>query len=313
MLMEKLTPVDESVPPGSAYLVGLCHDLGDLVLRQHFSAEFEAADALVGRSSCHYRQGLAAVFGLPYSELVNQLLCRLRLPPVITVPIEEFFERGDRRGANGSGSVLARALRATNVHAHGLQLAPGEDEVITPLSRAECIGTFGNVELSADDDDQIRADSLATAAVLAGLTASQTQQMCGPLVSRQPLRVAYCRHPDYSTLDPLASFLRLTAKEVRSIATINQIGKQTLDGMNALIVVGARNDTPDILRQNLAHVERVTAGIPLRILYLAGQRDESPRAGGITIEKLPITIRQLGNFLSPADAPSIDQNIEIAA
>ena len=76
MVMEKLAPQDASIPPGSAYLVGLCPDLADIVLRQHFAPAYNAIDSLLNRSGCMPRLAQAIVFGLPYSELMTQLLTR---------------------------------------------------------------------------------------------------------------------------------------------------------------------------------------------------------------------------------------------
>ena len=81
------------------------------------------------------------------------------------MPIEEFFDRGDRIAARGAGSLLSRTLRAVNVYAHGLLLASGTDEPITPLTVAECTNTFGPSPLAAPDDDALRSDALATASL----------------------------------------------------------------------------------------------------------------------------------------------------
>ena len=56
MLMEKLGPQDDpSVPPGSAYLVGLCHDLADIVLRHHFRAQYDSIADLTIKTGCSLR------------------------------------------------------------------------------------------------------------------------------------------------------------------------------------------------------------------------------------------------------------------
>ena len=292
MLMEKLAPQDDSIPPGSAYLVGLCHDLADIILRQHFPTEFETVATLVKRSACRPRLAMAMTFGLPYAELVSQLLAHLRLPPIITVPIEEFFDRGDRKGANGAGSLLCRTLRAVNVYAHGLLLACGTDEPIT----------FGKAALALPDDEALRSDALATAAVLAHLNEAQTQQMCKPLVPRHPLRVCYSRHGEYSDLDPLSSFLRLTAREMEVLPAVRGLDPNSLEGAGALIVAGPRTNATDVFSQDMVILRRLVAQRPIQVLYLTGSNAQCPAEPHITVQRLPINIESLGAFLARVSA-----------
>src|SRR5205807_9476842 len=112
------------IPAGAAHLTGLCHELGEIVLRQHFTDEQTAVADLVARTGNPLWQAQAAVFGMPYHELVIVLLSKLGLPPAITVPVEEFFARAVRKDAGGAGNPVARALRIANVYAHGLMLGP---------------------------------------------------------------------------------------------------------------------------------------------------------------------------------------------
>jgi hypothetical protein len=302
MLMEKLAPADESVPPGSAYLVGLCHDLAGIILRQHFPAEYEAVRLLVDRGACRSRLALAVTFGLPYAELVSQLLCHLRLPPVITVPIEEFFDRGDRKGAVGAGSLLSRTLRAMNVYAHGLLLASGTDEPITPITQAECANTFGDASPALPDDDALRGEALATAAVLAHRTEAQTQQMCEPLIPKHPLRICYCRHAEYSRLDPLSSFLRQAAREVELSSELSAIDPLALEGTQALIVTGPRTHAAGVFDQDMTSIRRLIGGKPIQALYLTGSSAAIPVDRQIAVQRLPATIESLDAFLAQAAA-----------
>ena len=91
--------------------------------------------------------------------------------------------------------------------------SPDAQQPITPFTRAESLGTFGNCTQTCDDD-LIRGEALATASMLAGLTASQTQQMCQPLIPQAPIKVCYRRHEDYVKFDPLMAILRLTRDDV---------------------------------------------------------------------------------------------------
>jgi HD-like signal output (HDOD) protein/DNA-binding NarL/FixJ family response regulator len=300
ILMEKLAPQDASIPPGSAYLVGLCHDLAGIVLRQQFPIEFDTVAALIQRSSCRSRLALAVTFGLPWAELVSQLLIHLRLPPIITVPIEEFFDRGDRKGASGAGSLLNRTLRAVNVYAHGLLLASGTDEPITPLTVAECNNTFGTTPPALPDDAAVRSDALSTAAVLAHLDDAQTQQMCKPLIPQNRLRLCYSRHGEYAELDPLRAFLNQTASEVTLLPSVRTMDPNTLQRAQALIVAGPRTNATDVFSQDMVILRRLVAQRPMQVLYLTGSSARCPAEAKIEVERLPINIETLGAFLGRA-------------
>jgi hypothetical protein len=285
--------------PGSAYLVGLCHDLADIVLRQQFASEYKDVAALVQHTGYSARHAEAVVFGIPYGQLVSHLLARLHLPPVITLPIEECFERARVMNGSGTGSLLGRSLRALNLYAHGLLLAADADEVVAPLTSDECEKTFcANTLLAPAEDQQIRCEAMATASVLAGLNAAQTQEVCQQLVPQAPVRVCYSCHGEYSKLDPVCALLRLAAKEVVA-SPLKALKPESLDGMDALIYAGSRTAGGEEYQKDLARLSALSAGRPMRVLYLSGFRpaDEKPSMDNILVHPLPIRIADLGAFL----------------
>src|SRR4051794_40786435 len=212
-LMERLTPPGEAAPPGTPYVVGLCHDLADIMLRQYFTDEYARVMQLVAHTGRPQRQAEAVVFGLPYDELAALLLSRLGLPPVITAPIQELFERAAYKRAPGAGSVLGRSLRMANVYAHGLMLAANADEPVVPLTRVEVRGTYGEGAPPPIDDEVLRAEVLMTAGLLMG-SMEASEESSQPLAVRRRLRVGYARHAEYSELDPVLALLRLTTERV---------------------------------------------------------------------------------------------------
>ena len=66
----------------------------------------------------------------------------------------------------------------------------------------------------------------------------QTEQLCEPMVPRYPLRICYCRHAEYSTLDPLEAFLRLAAREVTVTPFAEEIDREALENCDAIVVTG---------------------------------------------------------------------------
>lgn len=324
-LMEKLTPSGEAAPPGTPYVVGLCHDLADIILRQYFAAEYAHVLQLVQHTGRPQRQAEGVVFGLPYDELAALLLARLGLPPVITAPIQELFERAAYKRAPGAGSVLGRALRMANVYAHGLMLAASPDEPVVPLTRAEVRGTYGEGVPPPIDDEALRAEAIMTAGLLWG-TGEASDEWMQPLAPRRAIRVGYARHAEYSELDPVLALLRLTTERVTVLPTIAappapQPGKAgaEAESLHALVVSARRAaDRVDVRQelQALCPPGRSQAAVP--VLYMGGTRsgDIGPIPGGVTVHRLPSTIADIDEFLArvagePSAAGPVVAGVEI--
>jgi len=297
ILMEKMVPEGDEAPAGAPYIVGLCHDLTDIILRQHFAPEYTSVMTLAQQTGVPQRQVEGVIYGLPYNELVTLLLSRVGLPPLITAPIQEFFERAVYKQAVGTGSVMGRALRIANVYAHGLMLAPSAGEPVVPLGRMECKTTFGEA-LPIIDDLEVRSQAMATVAELLGASSSSARKMIEPFVPTGSHRLCYVRNEDCTDLDPLLSLLRLTCKQVDFRSTLPSQTRE-LGEVDGLVIAARRGGDPKDIQLELDRLEKVLepAGVPA--LYLCGIGPEKlenvPR--GITVERLPTTIQRVGAFL----------------
>src|SRR5665213_502419 len=301
-LMNVLTPVSAAAPQGVAYIVGLCHDLSDIILRQYFSKEYEQVVELTRATGQPQRQVESIVFGLPYSDLVSMLLLRLGLPGVITAPIQEFFERQAHKQPSGAGSALGRCLRIANLYAHGLMLASTLDEPVLSISKVECHNTLGS-ELPVVDDAAIRAQALGAAAVMAGLSGSEINEACQQPIPKRPIRIAYARHEEYANLDPLHALLRLSAAQVDLRRDVPSTAEE-LDQCDCLIVAGGRSDIQGDAQDLLPRIVRLVETRPLPILFLSAadvpRMAEAP--GCISIGCLPTAIEPIDRFLEVAVA-----------
>ena len=297
ILMEKMVPEGDEAPAGAPYIVGLCHDLTDIILRQHFAGEYANVMTLAQQTGVPQRQVEGVIYGLPYNELVTLLLSRVGLPPLITAPIQEFFERAVYKQAVGTGSVMGRALRIANVYAHGLMLAPSAGEPVVPLGRMECKTTFGEA-LPLIDDLEVRSQAMATVAELLGASSSSARKMIEPFVPTGSHRLCYVRNEDCTDLDPLLSLLRLTCKQVDFRSTLPSQTRE-LGEVDGLVIAARRGGDPKDTQQELGRLEKVLepAGVPA--LYLCGIGPEKlenvPR--GIAVERLPTTIQRVSTFL----------------
>jgi len=297
ILMEKMVPEGDEAPAGAPYIVGLCHDLIDIILRQHFAPEYANVMTLAHQTGVPQRQVEGVIYGLPYNELVTLLLSRVGLPPLITAPIQEFFERAVHKQAVGTGSVMGRALRIANVYAHGLMLAPSAGEPVVPLGRMECKTTFGEA-LPIIDDLEVRSQAMATVAELLGASSSSARKMIEPFVPTGSHRLCYVRNEDCTDLDPLLSLLRLACKQVDFWSTLPSKPEE-LAQVDALVIAARRGVDPGEIQQELDRLERLLEPLGVPALYLGGMGPDKlqrvPR--GITVERLPTTIQRLGAFL----------------
>jgi HD-like signal output (HDOD) protein/CheY-like chemotaxis protein len=304
-LMEKLTPPGEAAPAGTPYVVGLCHDLADIMLRQYFAEEYARVLQLVGHTGRPQRQAEAVVFGLPYDELAALLLSRLGLPPVITAPIQELFERAAYKRAPGAGSVLGRSLRMANVYAHGLMMAASTDEPVVPLTRVEVRGTYGEGVPPPIDDEALRAEAMMTAGLL-WEAADMSEEWSQPLAARRPLRVGYARHAEYSELDPVLALLRLTCERVTVLPGLAAPTPAALqhgpdaEPPHALVVSARRAADPVDVRKELRALCPPGGKRAVPVLYMGSARagDFGPIPPGVTIHRLPSTIADISEFLA---------------
>lgn len=294
LLMEKLTPECPEAPPGTAFVVGLCHDLADVALRQYFAPQFEYVMTLASKTGRPQRQIETVVFGMPYDELALLLLSKLGLPAVITAPIQEFFERAVYKRPSGSGSVLGRTLRIANVYAHGLRLEAGPDEPVVPLSILECKATFGD-SLPQIDDAGLRAQVLAMSTAFCPSESAKPPELSG----KSNLAIGYVRHGEYASLDPLHSLLTLSGQNITLISGFPAERKE-LNKFEALVIAAPRSIPPVDASRQIKEFGDVLGGQSINTAYLSGLDAKAVLEcpPNVLPLRLPINSHQLASFLA---------------
>jgi len=288
-VMDKFVAGSRNIEPGVAHLAGLCYDLCDIVLRQHFPEEYQAITDLVTRTGKPAWQVRSAVFGMPYFELVTLVLGKLNLPSVIITPIAEVFARSTNKDEARSGP-LARMLRIANVYAHGLMLAAGLDAPIVPISTSEYRSTFGDAPPPNLDPAMLRSEVLTTVNLLADLGGKEAAELCRPAISPAPHKILYWRHPSYCGLDPLATLLSF-AGEVKIVTE----SPADVAGVDALVVAAPRHESP--AQQQLACLIKLSPKTT-PTLFLSGLPPQKNLANtSITCRQLPISLTDASMFL----------------
>ena len=142
LFIRERDPLEE----GTNHLVGLCHDLGEILLRQHFTAEYDQIleFAVTQRLPIHAVESTA--LGIRHPELLSRLkLSHIGLPLPIVQAIREFFERqvkGQAAGMTRSPAVWAPPIKSLMVYSWRHQLT----RLLHPLvaSNGGCLPVRGN-------------------------------------------------------------------------------------------------------------------------------------------------------------------------
>lgn len=213
---------------GTAHIVGLCHDLGEILFRTEFAKEYRQVLELCERTGQSLASIERQVLGMPHGELVRTIIRKMGLPDVIRQAIETFH--GD--DAERSTDPLVRILRIAEAYANGVGLVSGSGSYVRPLTRNECRAATGLERPTAPDSEQFRAEIYALTSMLARLPASEERQLMVPLHPRGSARVWLAREAGFSAFDPVAAMLEAlgdvtvadrlpsTAEEVRDHTAI---------------------------------------------------------------------------------------------
>ena len=308
MLCERLANKD-SADAGLAYLVGLCHDLGEILFHTHFGKEcgrIVEAYAATGRPLDELER---LMLGMTRGELVQTIIGALKLPDAIKEPIRAFHEGIVGPGASGA---LTRLLRAANYYANGLLLASNGRATVSPMGRAECRQAFGKEEPHRPDMTYFRSEVFYTAGVLARLSQAEAEELMKPPYERRPAaKLWVVREKSYSPFDPLVAALESLA-EVRVSDSLSDTAAAR--ECNGLVVIAPSDLAPEFGGPDIQlAVGKVRQ--PLKTLWLVG------RVNGLTLSssaalkpvRWPVRLDELDRFVGSCLAGAAGQKVAAAA
>lgn len=298
-IMEKLVGEDGPILKGMAQLIGLCHDLGEIVLRQVFSSEYSACVEMAAKAGKSHYAVQATVFGIPHAELTTLVLTKLGLPPAICAPIREHHDLIARPSATLK-EPAARILRIADHLSHGMMLASSPESLVSVFSDAERKACLGSGEISFNEED-LRSEAILTSSLMARLSGEETTRLSQPIFPQGPARIYYVRHPVLCSIDPIASALKFLGQvEVKDHLpkTAAELGEAS-----ALIIA-----TPTLTAKGLTlpDVEsaRKACGKPmLPVLFLTNSAEESRlQLPNLTLSNQPLPLSRLANFIQSLSA-----------
>lgn len=276
-----------------AYLVGLCHDLGEILFRTRFAAEYEKVLEVSLKTGQPREQVEAKLLGMTHNELMTTIVQCMRLPESIIAPVEEFH----RAGAGSMRDPIARVLRLADLYANAMLLASTPASMVSPLTQSECRSAIKEANPGVPQAAHFRNEIIALTCMLARLSAAEAREIAQPILAKAPARVWLARDPGLTRLDPLS----LALAELADVQTYDHLPASCQRDQYDVLVVVARSAnaggfTPLEIRPCVQD--------PSQLLWLtapgddAGKTEPKPR-------RWNISLADLGSFLAARPASKL--------
>lgn len=146
--------------PDTAFIAGLLHDLGTLVLATRYPNEFELAEAHRVQHDCYQQEAEQALFGFDHAGVGGALAAHWQFPQQIQYAVASHHKPQELDAPS-----LAMTIHLANTFAHGLDLSGRDDDLAPPvaeqvwraaaLSKTACLEVFGESERTFHDLCQI--------------------------------------------------------------------------------------------------------------------------------------------------------------
>ena len=293
-VMTRIVPKNDAVAAGLPHLIGLAHNLLEIILRQRFAKEFAAALDFAAQKDCPATWLFHQLFGISHAELLGEMMERLKLPQAIFSPIQQFAIGEQSPAGAAVGSTLARALSIAHAFAGALQLAPSLHCAVSPVAQVDCSTTL--IPGDAIKGAEVRSEVITATAALTKLPEDQEKKLLEPLVPQRTARIWYVRHSAFVPLDPLEAALNLMCR----LETHEQMPRtEEITDLAALIVAAPAADTPGA---SLAEANRVRrqSGRTLPILCLIPGDGKPPDQ---ETAHFPLTLARLAKFVAQLKTP----------
>lgn len=290
-LCNHLASKDDS---GLAYLVGLCHDLGDILFHSQFVEEYQQVLEIQQSTGKPRNEVEKMVLGMSQSEVLQIIVQCLELPNAISSPMLEYHLKGP--GSSG-GSPLTRLLRVADLYANGMLLASSNQSPIRPITCAEANSVTGQDNPPQIDRVTMRSEILALTATLSRFSEKQQAEVMVPLFPKQPVRLWLARDPSLSSLDPLEAALEFQT----DVTTRNRLpGTGEAAEYEAIVVMARTNLVSGFTHAEIKRAAARPNREPISAFRIAGRVDEE--SNGLVPSTWPISLAQLAEFVAGVSA-----------
>jgi HD-like signal output (HDOD) protein len=292
-LCERFTAVTDPDNAGIAYLVGLCHDLGDILFQTQFAAEYRQVLDAEKRTQRRRADLERDMLGMTHGELVVTILRAINLPDGIRTPIEAFHASP----AAAARNPLSRVLCVADQLANGMLLASSVDSEIRPLSRAECHAATGNEAPELPDTIAFRTEISVMTSMLARLSAADERKMMEPMFKLRDRTLWLARDSSLSPSDPVA----LALATMVNIQVHDRLpGAGEAQSLQGLFVLARDATVPGFSAAEVTKSQRLLDASAF-VLCLTGAADKTaPLAAEQDHKRYPIKLEELASFVAKA-------------
>lgn len=223
LLMEKFAP--DPMEAALSYTIGLCHQLGDLAVRNAVDPHLELSAGGAAGDIAQMRADTAAISGFR-QKLIVSAIQSMQLPGSVTAPIMDLI-LSDLQPAPGS---RMRRLQIAASYAHALLLGPDPDAEVLPLmveDRPDLGASAADLGLA-----QIRNRAVTAAASAVGGTPLP------PLFASRQAACLYVRAPGGLAGDPFSVALSSLCRVIER----DRLPRSISDWSDAGALVAVRGD-----------------------------------------------------------------------
>ena len=298
ILCERLAAIGDQTNAGTAYLVGLCHDLGEILFHTHFGSEYRQVLELESRLGKPREELERTMLGTTHGELAMLTLQCIGLPESILRPIEAYHASiSDHR--DDPGERLARVLALAELAANGMLLASSGHATIKPITRTQSRAAVGQDQPARPDSASIRSEVFSLSGFLARLPDREESKLMTALYPCRKVRVLLVRAPVFSSYDPVEAALESLAK----VTVVNRLPAKKADiaEYGALVVMSPSSSTPGMTGADIGRTMAMRDAGPLPVSWLVGRADAAAAPSEPQPTVWPISIAHLAEFVAGAD------------
>jgi HD-like signal output (HDOD) protein/CheY-like chemotaxis protein len=291
-LCERLAMINRADESGLAYMVGLCHDLGDIFVRTQFIKEYQQVAEVAARLGQPKEELFEQMLGLPPSQMISTVLQRIKLPEAIRTPIEIFHSPVGSSTRNPVACILWMAEN----YANGIMLASHPSAEVAPVAPSCHQAVFAGEKPTQPNPEALRAEVLSLTVSLARLSRADEASLLIPLFKPRNARVWVACDSGIGGFDAVGVALASLADTVlRDRLPVDG----EMDGIDGLVIVAPSTHAAGLSERDLEatlHKAR-SAGRSLPVLAFSSeeQRVKSP-GDGVSWRK-SISLSELAAFV----------------
>ena len=290
---------------GSAYLTGLCHDLGEIIFKTHFTAEYQQVLETQRKTGERLDLLERQMLGMTHHDLVIAILGLMGLPDAVRRPIEVMYSENEGETAHGVRAAAA-TLRIANSYANGLLLSSSEKSRVAPMTRAALRLATGQGDPTLPGGAEFRSEIVGMTLVLARLSAAEERELITPLFPRKKTKVWLARDAVYSTFCPVAAALESMAEVVIHDRLPSAA---EMRGFQGLVIVAPGSASVHFGREQ---IEQVGAGLGSRLLWLTGRVTEADTKSELHPTTWPISLESLAAYVAGLSAGGVVKKVAAA-